>query len=85
MKFWDWMFKVLSALVIPLVLWGASLEVRLAVQKADLERLKDDVKTALAIKEGLIMSNQALTRLEEKLNATNGSLQEIKAILRPHS
>ena len=80
-KIWDWAFKILAALVVPLLLWGVHLEVRLAVQSSEMVRLQTDVKVALAIKDDLATASNALARLEEKLIATNASLQEIKGLL----
>jgi len=84
-KIWDWVFKILAALVIPLLLWGISLEVRLAVQNSEMGRLQEDVKTALAIKEELNEHSRTLARQDEKLTAISTSLTEIKGLLRaPH-
>jgi hypothetical protein len=81
-KVWDWIFKVLSALVIPLLIWGVSLEVRLAVQKSEMARMQEDVKTALSLRQDLAATTTALGKLEVKLDATNTNLTEIKALLR---
>jgi hypothetical protein len=81
-KILDWGFKILSALVIPLLIWGVSLEVRLAVQTNDIQRLQEDVKAALAIKDGLSANTNALGQLEVKVNAVNDTLKEVKTLLR---
>ena len=81
-KIWDWIFKVLSALVIPLLIWGVSLEVRLAVQDTVIQRLQEDVKAALAIREGLNANTNALGQLDVRIGAVNESLKEIKSLLR---
>jgi len=81
-KFWDWAIKILTVLVIPLLLWGISLEVRLAVQNSEMERLQQDVKEAQGLREGLQQNSNALGRLEEKLTATNNNLTEIKGLIR---
>lgn len=80
-KMWDWIFKILSALVIPLLIWGVSLEVRLAVQKSEYLRIQEDVKTALALRQDLTAATNALGKLEVKLDATNTNLTEIKTII----
>lgn len=81
-KIWDWIFKVLSALVIPLLIWGVSLEVRLAVQKSENVRMQEDVKSALALRQDIAATTNALGKLEVKLDATNTNLSEIKVLLR---
>jgi hypothetical protein len=45
-KVWDWAFKIMSALVIPLILWGVRLEVRNAVDDAQMEQLGSDLDSA---------------------------------------
>lgn len=81
-KFWDLAVKILTILVIPLLLWGISLEVRLAVQNSEMERLQQDVKEAQGLRGELQQNSNALGRLEEKLTATNNSLTEIKGLIR---
>lgn len=79
--FWEWAFRILSALVIPLLLWGVKLEVRRAVQAEQIEVLQQDVKNALSIKDTVNANATLLGRMEEKLNATNDTLREVKALL----
>jgi len=79
--FWEWAFRILSALVIPLLLWGVKLEVRLAVQAEQIEVLQQDVKNAISIKDTVNANANLLGRMEEKLNATNDTLREVKALL----
>ena len=52
-KVWDWIFKILSILVVPLLIWGVSLEVRLAVQQTEIVQLQADVKEAQKIQDSL--------------------------------
>lgn len=78
----DWAMKILSALVIPLIIWGSSLETRLAVQDGTVKRLQEDVKTALALRDALTANTNAQGRLEEKINAINDNLRDIKELLR---
>lgn len=86
MRYLDIAFRILSALVIPLILWGVSLQVRLAVQDSEIARLQSDVKEAQALRDGLTNNSNSLARLEEKINATNDSLKDIRDLLRsaPH-
>lgn len=81
-KILDWAMKILSVLVIPLIIWGSSIQTKLAVQASEIARLQEDVKAALALKDMITTNAQAMARLEEKLNGTVGNLQEIKGLLR---
>lgn len=81
-KIWDLIFKVLSVLVIPLILWGVSLEVDMAVKEEKITRLQEDVEKALAIRDEMVTNSKTLARLEEKISATNKGLDEIKGLLR---
>ncbi len=81
-KVMDIFFKVMSALVIPLILWGVKLEVRNAVQDTEIAQLQKDVTAAETIKEGVAANTNSLGRMEEKLNAANDNLKEIKVLVR---
>lgn len=43
-KIWEWAYKIMSLLVIPLVLWGVRLEVRLAVMNTERVNLEAQTK-----------------------------------------
>lgn len=73
-KIADWSFKILAALVIPVVLWGIKLEVTMAVQASTIERLEKKAETTETNKNTLI-------RMDEKLIAVNKNLDEIKVLL----
>lgn len=82
MKWMDRALQILAVLVIPLVLWGIRLEIANAVQNekiASLEKAKEETD---ALKAGLATQNVALGRVEEKIDATNKRLDEIKDDLR---
>jgi hypothetical protein len=72
----------MSILVIPLILWGVKLEVRLAVQDQQIVSLQESLKTVQGFQGriGEIATTQG--RLEEKINATNENLREVKELLR---
>ena len=72
----------LSVLVIPLLLWGVKLEVGQAVQDEKIERLESEVAAAKAIKDGVTANTTSLGRVEEKLDATNRRLDDIRSDLR---
>ena len=82
--FWERAVQILSILVIPLILWGVKLEVRLAVQNQQIEILQKDVQDALSIKGAVAQDAVLLGRLEEKINATNETLHEVKNLLQSH-
>ncbi len=81
-KWTDIAFKGLSILVVPLVGWGVALEVTNAVQDEKIERLESQVNAAAAIRDGVVSNTNALGRVEEKLDATNRRLDDIKSDLR---
>ena len=81
-KWLDLAFKILSILVIPLLLWGITLEVSQAVQNEKITRLEQDVKSAKAIRDGVNANANALGRVEEQLNGTNKRLDEIRDDIR---
>jgi uncharacterized coiled-coil protein SlyX len=81
-KWTDLAFKILSALVIPLLLWGVRLEVNQAVQNEKIDRLETQVVKAEMVKESVAENKQQLGRMEEKLNAANQNLSEIKGLVR---
>ena len=80
-KLWDYVVKGLSALVIPLTIWGASLQSQVAVQDEKIETLRKEVEKTQQIERGIQANSLALARLEEKLNATNKSLEKIGNLL----
>jgi len=81
MKLMDMLFKILSVLVIPLLLWGISLEVRLAVQKTEMAQMKQDLAATENVKAAVQAGALALVRLEEQIHAINTNLTEIKGLL----
>jgi hypothetical protein len=80
-KWTDLAFKILSALVIPLLLWGVRLEVSKAVTNEKVTALEQKVRAAEAIKDGVTANTNTLGRVEEKLDATNKRLDDIRADL----
>ena len=79
--FWEWVFKVLSVLVIPLIVWGVSLEVRLAVQTSEMKQLQKTADALEKVKDGLSNNTNALVRLEEKFNGIDKNVAEVKALI----
>jgi|APSaa5957512622_1039677.scaffolds.fasta_scaffold05222_2 hypothetical protein len=82
-KSWvDIAFKFLAVLVIPLVIWGVKLEISQAVQDTKIEQMKTELTAAKAIGKGVGSNAITLGRVEEKIDATNRRLDDIKADLR---
>lgn len=79
---WDWMFKIMSVLVIPLAVWGIKLEVSSAVRDEKIVQLQADVKEVADIEKEVRENAKTLARLEEKINAANNNLTAIKGLLR---
>jgi hypothetical protein len=78
----DLLFKVLSVLVIPLILWGVKLEVDMAVKSEKIEQLERDIAAASAVKVAVATNSTTLARMEEKIDGTNKRLDEIRDDLR---
>jgi len=81
-KWTDLAFKVLSILVIPLILWGVKLEVNNAVQSEKMSQMEKELVAAKGISAGVNENKMQLGRMEEKLNAANDNLKEIKGLVR---
>jgi len=82
MRWADLAFKILSVLVIPLLLWGIKLEVSNAVQNEKILQLGAEQAATEDFKDGMTAQSVSLGRVEEKIDATNKRLDEIKADLR---
>jgi hypothetical protein len=80
-KLWDYIVKGLSVLVIPLIIWGATLQSHVAVQDEKIETLQRESEKTKQIEKGIQNNALSLARLEEKLNATNKSLEKISGLL----
>jgi uncharacterized coiled-coil protein SlyX len=82
MKWTDLAFKILSILVVPLMLWGIRLEVSNAVQNEKISKLEAAVAAAGSLRDGMAVQSVAIGRVEEKVDATNKRLDEIRTDLR---
>ncbi len=81
-KWTDLAFKVLSVLVIPLLAWGVTLQTGQAVQNEKISKLEAHVKDAETIKTSINTNANTLGRVEEKIDATNRRLDDIRGDLR---
>lgn len=74
-KWADWIFKVLSALVLPLVLWGVHLQVSNAVMQSELNGLKEQFRQAGTRMEQLSRQHNQLV---DAVQETTASMRELK-------
>jgi hypothetical protein len=89
-KLWERGIQILALLVIPLVLWGAKLEVNNAVQneriaelRKELDKTKElDLSEAKDMKKTITDNTHALIRLETKMDTVSTTLTDIKGLLR---
>lgn len=78
---WDKARDILSILVIPLILWGVRLEVRLAVQE---QHIAENKKAAAQVERlsGSVHANALqMARLDAKVDAIHERLREIKVLI----
>ena len=78
---WGVAREVLTILVIPLLGWGVSIEVRAAVQGERLTQITRDIHQLSAVQKTVTGNSIKLARLEGKLDAANERLTEIKSML----
>ena len=81
-KLAEWGWKILSALVIPLILWGVKLEVNNAVQDERISTLQEDLKETKGMQAAINANTNALGKLEVKIGGVNGLLKDIVGALR---
>ena len=80
-KFLDVALKVLSALVIPLIIWGVKLEVTNAIHEERIGELQDDLDKLTDITDAVQKNSLALVRLEGKLDNVDEKINEVKTLL----
>lgn len=94
---WEWGFRILTVLVIPLILWGVKLEVDNAVVKERMKQVKDSLtlqieecKTSIKekssdigkIRETVTQNYGKLISLTHQLEFANKQLKELKDLLK---
>jgi len=83
MKFtFDHVKTILSMLVIPLVCWGVKLEVNDATTQQSIAGLEAKVEKQSAASESVQENSIALAQLKERIDAANGTLGDIKDLIR---
>lgn len=80
-KFLDVVVKVLSALVVPLILWGVKLEVTNAIQDERIAEIQEDLDKLSKITVSVQSNSIALVRLEGKIDNVNSKIDEVKSLL----
>jgi hypothetical protein len=78
---WGVAREVLTILVIPLLGWGVSIEVRAAIHGERLTHLTKDLNQLGVVQKTVTGNSLKLARLEGKLDAANERLTEIKSML----
>ena len=81
-KFIDISMKVLSALVIPLIIWGVKLEVTNAIQDERISEQQEDLDKLSDVTNSVQKNSLALVRLESKLDNVDEKIDEVKKLLR---
>jgi uncharacterized coiled-coil protein SlyX len=81
-KFLDIAMKVLSALVIPLIIWGVKLEVTNAIQDERIAELQADIDKLADVTDSVQKNSLALVRLEGKLDNVDEKIDDVKKLLR---
>ena len=83
MKFtFDHVKTILSMLVIPLVCWGVKLEVNDANTQQSITALEAKIEKQDGGREEVQKNSIALAQLKERIDAANGTLGDIKDLIR---
>lgn len=82
LKFFDIVLKILSALVLPLMIWGVRLEVKNAILEERLSEVQEDIAKLAPITENVTRNTMTLVRLEGKLDNLDEKIDELKKLLR---
>lgn len=77
----DWVFRVLSTLIIPAAMWIGRLEVENALQSERILKLQADVERNSTINTSVQTNTNALVKLETKLDGVRGDLSDVKRLL----
>lgn len=77
----DTTLKVLSALVIPLMIWGLRLEVTNAIQDERISEMQEDLDKLSNLTTSVQDQALALVRLEGKIDNVDTKIDEVKKLL----
>ena len=81
-RFWDLAKDALCILVIPLLVWGVRLEVRLAVQGESIEANKKAAVQAAKLADAVHIQAVQLAKLDGRVEAIHERLREIRDLVR---
>lgn len=80
-SWWDWVFKILSVLVIPALGYVGTLHAQVAVQEEQLKNQGEEIRELKEEVKQIGDNRIALTRLEGEVKAANEKLDDIKVSL----
>ena len=80
-KFWDIAKDALCILVIPLLVWGVRLEVRLAVQEQSIQENKKISAQASKLADAVQVQAIQLAKLDGRVEAIHERLKEIRDLV----
>lgn len=80
-KFIDVSLKVLSALVIPLIVWGVKLEVKNAIQDERIAEVQEELDKLADVADAVQSQALAMVRLEGKLDNLDEKIDDVKKLL----
>ena len=77
----DIVFKILAGCVMPVMLWGGTIEIRAAIQAERVTEIQNDLKELSAVTNSVQENSLALVRLESKLDNLDEKIDEVKVLL----
>lgn len=79
-KLWDWLFRILTALVIPLMIWGVKLEVNNAVLKERIAQFKTQLEEKVSQCERRIANRKSdIVNIGKTVHSNYGKLSAMDA------
>jgi hypothetical protein len=78
---WEIAKEILTLLIIPIVVWGISVEVRTAVAAEKIHQVSGDMGKIDTLTYDVRQNSLKLARLEGKLDTANARLEEIRRML----
>lgn len=78
----DFILRLLSILVIPMIIWGVKLEVTNALQDERIAEMQADLVRLSNVTTQVQAMNVALVRLEEKITNVDGKIRDVERLIR---
>lgn len=82
MKFWNIAKEVLSILVIPVLVWAVSVQVKNAVQDSEITELRSQLNELKGREEGIRQNSLKLVEVSTKLDGVQGKVDEANHLIR---